>query len=190
MKRVSKLMKLIIRISITTVNRIACVSTLALLPLCCCPSSTRERVVHMKCACAWKWVTLCFNFATVEYRTLIQQTATHAVPLSMLCPTGVYVLGSQRNIPGASVNVVAHLDFYDSRQNTSGGSKGAQKTPAPSAQNFFIFMQFSGKIGQIIGWRPPLGLAPPPLGNPGSATDTYNQWRIRGYLPHFPLTTA
>ena len=32
-------------------------------------------------------------------------------------------------------------------------------------------MQFSGKIGQIIGWRPPLGLAPPPLGNPGSATD-------------------
>ena len=32
-------------------------------------------------------------------------------------------------------------------------------------------MQFSGKIDQIIGWRPPLGLAPPPLGNPGSATD-------------------
>ena len=43
-------------------------------------------------------------------------------------------------------------------------------TPPPLAQNFFIFMQFSGKIGQIIGWRPPLGLAPPPLGNPGSAT--------------------
>ena len=42
----------------------------------------------------------------------------------------------------------------------------------PLTQNFFIFMQFSGKIGQIIGWRPPppLGLAPPPLGNPGSAT--------------------
>ena len=42
----------------------------------------------------------------------------------------------------------------------------------PLAPNFFIFMQFSGKIGQIIGWRPlPLGLAPPPLGNPGSATE-------------------
>ena len=41
----------------------------------------------------------------------------------------------------------------------------------PLAQNFFIFMQFSGKIGQIIGWcPPPLGLVPPPLGNPGSAT--------------------
>ena len=42
---------------------------------------------------------------------------------------------------------------------------------APPVQNFFIFMQFLGKIGQIIGWRPlPLGLAPPPLENPGSAT--------------------
>ena len=36
-------------------------------------------------------------------------------------------------------------------------------------------MQFSGNIGQIISWRPPppLGLAPPPLGNPGSATGFY-----------------
>ena len=36
----------------------------------------------------------------------------------------------------------------------SGGSKGGRE--APLAQNFFIFMQFSGKVGQIIGWRPPL----------------------------------
>ena len=51
--------------------------------------------------------------------------------------------------------------------------RGAQGMRAPPAQNSFIFMQFSEKIGQIIGWRgppPPLGLAPPPLGNPGSAT--------------------
>ena len=27
---------------------------------------------------------------------------------------------------------------------------------APPAQNFLIFMQFSGTIDQIIGWRPPL----------------------------------
>ena len=48
---------------------------------------------------------------------------------------------------------------------------GARPSRPPLAQNFFIFVQFSGKIGQIIGWRPPLlGLAPPPLGNPGSAT--------------------
>ena len=32
----------------------------------------------------------------------------------------------------------------------SGGSSGALPPPA---QNFFIFMQFLGKIGQIIGWR-------------------------------------
>ena len=35
--------------------------------------------------------------------------------------------------------------------------RGARGTPAPPlTQNFFIFMQFSGKIGQIIGWYPPL----------------------------------
>ena len=34
----------------------------------------------------------------------------------------------------------------------------------PLARNFFIFMQFSGKIGQIIGWRPPSGLGAPSSG--------------------------
>ena len=34
----------------------------------------------------------------------------------------------------------------------------------PLWQNFFIFMQFSGKISQIVCWRPPLA-------NPGSAID-------------------
>ena len=43
----------------------------------------------------------------------------------------------------------------------SGGSKeGAQGTCHPG-QNFFIFMLFSEKLGQIIGWRPPRGLVPP-----------------------------
>ena len=37
-------------------------------------------------------------------------------------------------------------------------------------QNVFIFMQFSGKIGQIIGWRHPLRGWCSPLRNPGSAT--------------------
>ena len=32
--------------------------------------------------------------------------------------------------------------------------------PAPPGQNFFIFMQYLGNIGQIIGWHP-LGLAHP-----------------------------
>ena len=35
-------------------------------------------------------------------------------------------------------------------------------------------MQFLGKIYQIIGWRPSLGLAPPPLESPGSATEIEN----------------
>ena len=53
----------------------------------------------------------------------------------------------------------------------SGRSKGGREGCAPPlVQNFFIFMQFLGKIGQILGWRPPLGLVPPPLENPGSPT--------------------
>ena len=62
----------------------------------------------------------------------------------------------------------------------------------PLAQNFFIFMQFVEKIGQIIGWRPPLGLAPPPLGNPGSVTGhshrhevTRGHNGIKGCKTHF-----
>ena len=51
-----------------------------------------------------------------------------------------------------------------------GGAQG--RAPPPLGQIFFIFMQFLGKIGQIVCWRPPpLGLAPPRLGNPGSATE-------------------
>ena len=58
----------------------------------------------------------------------------------------------------------------------SGGSKGGvQGTRAPpGGQNFFIFMQFSAKIYKIIGWRPPpRELAPPPRGNPRSATASF-----------------
>ena len=42
-----------------------------------------------------------------------------------------------------------------------GGREG--RVP-PLAQNFFIFMQFSGKIGQIIGWCPPFGVSAPSSG--------------------------
>ena len=38
----------------------------------------------------------------------------------------------------------------------SGGSEGV-----PPGQNFFIFVQYLGKIGQIIGWRPPQWLVHP-----------------------------
>ena len=50
----------------------------------------------------------------------------------------------------------------------------------------FIFMQFSGNIW-VIGWHPTLVLAPPPLGNPGSATginfETHLQYIIEKYAP-------
>ena len=46
----------------------------------------------------------------------------------------------------------------------SGGSKGGGRP------NSFNFMQFLGKYGKIVCWRPPGELAPPPRGNPGSAT--------------------
>ena len=45
-------------------------------------------------------------------------------------------------------------------------------SPYPSVHIFYLFMKFSGKSGQIIGWRQ----TPPPhpiLGSPGSANDHY-----------------
>ena len=47
----------------------------------------------------------------------------------------------------------------------SGRSKGREARPRPG-QNFFIVMQFSGKIDQIVDWSPP-----PSPGNPVSTTD-------------------
>ena len=40
----------------------------------------------------------------------------------------------------------------------------------PRGPNSFNFMQFLGKIGKIVCWRPPGEFVHPPRGNPGSAT--------------------
>ena len=40
----------------------------------------------------------------------------------------------------------------------------------PGGPNSFNFMQFLGNFGKIVCWRLPGELAPPPRGNPGSAT--------------------
>ena len=53
-----------------------------------------------------------------------------------------------------------------------GGTGGAHP---PGHPNSFDFMQFSGKFGKIICWRPPLGSWRPPWGNPGSAA-AYCSW--------------
>ena len=52
-------------------------------------------------------------------------------------------------------------------------SKILDAPPLPGGPNSFNFMQFLGNFGEIVCWRPPPGeLAPPPRGNPRSATDS------------------
>ena len=51
----------------------------------------------------------------------------------------------------------------------SGGSKGGAGD-APPGSKFFQFHAVFGKIRQICVLAPPGELAPPPRGNPGSAT--------------------
>ena len=48
--------------------------------------------------------------------------------------------------------------------NIDSSTVAEQSSGAPLAQTFFIFMPCSGKFGQIIGWRPHQGLAPPSSG--------------------------
>ena len=73
------------------------------------------------------------------------------------------------------VYVVKHNPIFIAIGGSRGGAQG--RAPPPLGQIFFIFMQFFGKIGQIVCWRPPpLGLAPPRLGNPGSATDCLHMY--------------
>ena len=43
----------------------------------------------------------------------------------------------------------------------TGGCRGREGYAPPMTQNLFIFMQFLGKIGQIIGWRPSYGFGTP-----------------------------
>ena len=70
---------------------------------------------------------------------------------------------SDTSIPPSFLQKSTNIKF-------SGGFRGwgARDARSPLAQNVFIFMQFSGKIGQIIGWRPLWGWHPweildPPL---------------------------
>ena len=61
-----------------------------------------------------------------------------------------------------------------------GGRRDAR--PPPLGQIFFIFMQFFGKNwSNSMLAPPPLGLAPPRLGNPGSATGYCNDDNIDRY---------
>ena len=54
----------------------------------------------------------------------------------------------------------------------SGGSRGHEGRASLSQSNFLIFKQFSTKIMANDRLVPLLRLAPPALGNPGSASDS------------------
>ena len=62
------------------------------------------------------------------------------------------------------------------------------RVPPPGGPNSFNFMQFLGNFDEIVCWRPlPGELAPPPRGNPRSATgnivlnnlqNTLDSWHV------------
>ena len=56
--------------------------------------------------------------------------------------------------------------------------------PPPGGPNSFNFMQFLGNFDKIVCWRPPGELAPPPRGNPGSATVNVLK-KTGGYVLNF-----
>ena len=62
-----------------------------------------------------------------------------------------------------------HTDRSTQRQAVT-DLRGREGCTPPWGSNSFNFMQFFGKIGKIICWHLPGDLAPPPRGNPGSAT--------------------
>ena len=78
--------------------------------------------------------------------------------------------------PGPGKNIKGYtLRQWSLEAHHIGGSKGGGgrqgRAPPPLRPNFFNFMQFLGKIGKNNRLAPPpLQLAHPPLGNPGSAT--------------------
>ena len=64
-----------------------------------------------------------------------------------------------------------YFEKLKSHNDNSGGSKGGARDACPPPRpNSFNFMQFLGRFGRIVCWPPPGELAPPPRGNPGSAT--------------------
>ena len=65
--------------------------------------------------------------------------------------------------------------------------KFCQIWPPPWGSKFFQFHAVFGKIGKIVCWHPPGELAPPPRGNPGSATDYYRLQTKFGARQYFHM---
>ena len=68
----------------------------------------------------------------------------------------------------------------------SGGSKGGARD-APPGPKFFQFHEVLGKIWQNRMLEPPGELAPPPRGNPGSATANVSSRNHQLTLNHRPF---
>ena len=73
-------------------------------------------------------------------------------------------------IPMSSHASKSHKNSKSRLQDSGGSKEGREGHTPPRGPNSFNFMQFLGKFGKIICWRPPGELAPPPRGNPRSAT--------------------
>ena len=59
-----------------------------------------------------------------------------------------------------------------------GGCRGRTLPPTPGRPNSFDFMQFSGKFGKIVCWRPP----PPPPQGVGAPPPPGKSWIRRCFL--------
>ena len=76
-----------------------------------------------------------------------------------------------------------------------GGSRGRRRRAPPNRINFFHFhIRFCRKVyASEVGAPPPNGSAPPPTGNPGSATATHfntNRWMEIHLGIQFPSKSA
>ena len=95
-------------------------------------------------------------------RHLQLQYSTRGSPSFCAHAYSSYPLCSRLRFPPLSV--LRRVSIHCGTGVVSSGSKRGRKGRAPPGQFFFIFFQFSGKIGQIVCWHPhrPLGLAHPP----------------------------
>ena len=101
----------------------------------------------------------------------------------MLETSFIYNFNSIANGNGFGVKI---LDVK-CRLDPSGGSKGGGAKDASPLGSEFCQFHAGGELGKIVSWRPPPGLVPPPLRNPGSATgscETYTLFtRGRSRIP-------
>ena len=111
--------------------------------------------------------------------TMHSQIAKQCIP----CPPGLYQpnMNQTQCLPCPGGTTSSHRGatrcqgeyYFKSLLVFSGGSKGARGTRALGGPNSFNFMQFLGKFGKIICWRPSWG-----VGAPSSGKSWIRQWSL------------